>query len=69
MRTTTRSQNGFRDGVQPFTLPSGAANDRPWNHPLSIASWKITPAPAAGNGVVLKPSGRFGLLPDGVRDA
>jgi acyl-CoA reductase-like NAD-dependent aldehyde dehydrogenase len=28
----------------------------PWNFPLSIASWKVAPALAAGNGVVLKPS-------------
>ncbi|WP_301333064.1 aldehyde dehydrogenase family protein [Mycolicibacterium frederiksbergense] len=28
----------------------------PWNYPLSIATWKVAPALAAGNGVVLKPS-------------
>ncbi|WP_084262469.1 aldehyde dehydrogenase family protein [Actinomadura formosensis] len=28
----------------------------PWNFPLSIASWKIAPALAGGNGVVLKPA-------------
>lgn len=28
----------------------------PWNFPLSIASWKIAPALAAGNAVVLKPA-------------
>ncbi|OBF13727.1 aldehyde dehydrogenase family protein [Mycobacterium sp. ACS4331] len=28
----------------------------PWNFPLSIASWKVAPALAAGNAVVLKPS-------------
>ncbi|EME22661.1 aldehyde dehydrogenase family protein [Rhodococcus triatomae] len=28
----------------------------PWNYPLTIASWKIAPALAAGNAVVLKPS-------------
>jgi 1-pyrroline dehydrogenase len=28
----------------------------PWNYPLLIASWKIAPALAAGNTVVLKPS-------------
>lgn len=28
----------------------------PWNYPLSIASWKIAPALAAGNAVVLKPA-------------
>ncbi|WP_460452142.1 aldehyde dehydrogenase family protein [Alsobacter sp. SYSU BS001988] len=28
----------------------------PWNFPLSMAAWKIAPAIAAGNAVVLKPS-------------
>jgi acyl-CoA reductase-like NAD-dependent aldehyde dehydrogenase len=28
----------------------------PWNYPLSIASWKVAPALAAGNAVILKPS-------------
>jgi acyl-CoA reductase-like NAD-dependent aldehyde dehydrogenase len=28
----------------------------PWNFPLSIASWKVAPALAAGNAVILKPS-------------
>jgi acyl-CoA reductase-like NAD-dependent aldehyde dehydrogenase len=29
----------------------------PWNFPLTIASWKVGPALAAGNTVVLKPAG------------
>ena len=29
----------------------------PWNFPLTIASWKVAPALAAGNCVVLKPAG------------
>src|SRR5213596_1201273 len=28
----------------------------PWNFPLTIASWKVAPALAAGNTVVLKPA-------------
>ena len=28
----------------------------PWNYPLMMALWKIGPALAAGNTVVLKPS-------------
>jgi 4-guanidinobutyraldehyde dehydrogenase/NAD-dependent aldehyde dehydrogenase len=28
----------------------------PWNYPMIMASWKIAPALAAGNSVVLKPS-------------
>jgi gamma-glutamyl-gamma-aminobutyraldehyde dehydrogenase len=36
----------------------------PWNFPLMIAAWKIAPALAAGNSVVLKPSevASLGLL-------
>jgi acyl-CoA reductase-like NAD-dependent aldehyde dehydrogenase len=30
----------------------------PWNYPLIMAAWKIAPALAAGNSVVLKPSER-----------
>src|SRR5918999_4249771 len=28
----------------------------PWNYPLLLASWKVAPALAAGNAVILKPS-------------
>ena len=28
----------------------------PWNYPLLMASWKLAPALAAGNTIVLKPS-------------
>ena len=28
----------------------------PWNFPLVIASWKVAPALAAGNTIVLKPA-------------
>jgi betaine-aldehyde dehydrogenase len=51
----------------------------PWNFPLTIASWKVAPALAAGNAAILKPAsytpltalelGRFALeagLPEGV---
>jgi len=33
----------------------------PWNYPLIIASWKIAPALAAGNSVVLKPAEQSSL--------
>ena len=33
----------------------------PWNYPLYMAGWKIGPALAAGNTVVLKPSIRTPL--------
>uniref|UniRef100_UPI0012DAE062 aldehyde dehydrogenase family protein n=1 Tax=Mycobacterium avium TaxID=1764 RepID=UPI0012DAE062 len=32
------------------------AQGTPWNYPLNMAVWKIGPALAAGNTVVLKPS-------------
>lgn len=51
----------------------------PWNYPLMMASWKLAPALAAGNSVILKPSEKSPLsvlrlaelateagLPDGV---
>ena len=50
----------------------------PWNYPLLLAAWKVAPALAAGNAVVLKPSEETplatrrmhalvsGLLPDGL---
>ena len=28
----------------------------PWNYPLQMAMWKMLPAVAAGNTIVLKPS-------------
>jgi acyl-CoA reductase-like NAD-dependent aldehyde dehydrogenase len=28
----------------------------PWNYPLLMAAWKVAPALAAGNSVVLKPA-------------
>ncbi len=69
-------------GGQAFTVrePVGVVGlITPWNFPLTIASWKLAPALAAGNTVVLKPAEltpltalRFGELareaglPDGV---
>src|SRR5258708_10486648 len=46
-------------GGQAFTVrePVGVvALITPWNFPLTIASWKLGPALAAGNTVVLKPA-------------
>jgi acyl-CoA reductase-like NAD-dependent aldehyde dehydrogenase len=40
-----------------FREPIGVvAAITPWNFPLTIASWKVAPAPAAGNAVIHKPS-------------
>jgi betaine-aldehyde dehydrogenase len=69
-------------GGQAFTVrePMGVVGlITPWNYPLTIASWKLAPALAAGNTVVLKPAeltpltalrfaelARAAGLPDGV---
>ncbi len=69
-------------GGQAFTVrePLGVVGlITPWNFPLTIASWKLAPALAAGNTVVLKPAeltpltalrfaelARAAGLPDGV---
>ena len=47
-----------RDGVaMTFREPIGVVGlITPWNFPLNIANWKIAPALAAGNTVVLKPA-------------
>ncbi len=37
------------------------ASIAPWNYPLMMVAWKISPALAAGNAVVLKPSGQTPL--------
>ena len=47
------------DGGQAFTVrePLGVVGlIVPWNFPLTIAAWKLGPALAAGNTVVLKPA-------------
>lgn len=46
------------DGIDmTFREPIGVVGlITPWNFPLTIAAWKIAPALAAGNAVVLKPS-------------
>src|SRR4051812_17490320 len=47
------------DGGQAWTVrePLGVVGlITPWNFPLTIASWKLGPALAAGNAVVLKPA-------------
>jgi len=47
-----------RDGIAlTFREPIGVVGlITPWNFPLNIANWKIAPALAAGNTVVLKPA-------------
>jgi aldehyde dehydrogenase (NAD+) len=47
----------LRDDEMPGHVPHGVCGQIvPWNFPLLMASWKIAPALAAGNTVVLKPA-------------
>ncbi|MDP2779950.1 aminobutyraldehyde dehydrogenase [Devosia sp.] len=52
--------NGFRSSRHTSMMrrdPLGViASIAPWNYPLLMAAWKIAPAIAAGNTVVIKPS-------------
>ncbi|MET8872234.1 gamma-aminobutyraldehyde dehydrogenase [Nocardia sp. NPDC004604] len=76
-----RSAGEYVEGFTSYTRrePIGVvAQITPWNYPFLMAMWKIGPALAAGNTVVLKPSDTTpdstlvlarltrGLLPDGV---
>src|SRR5450830_1032220 len=49
----TRSDHLGMTITEPYGVIGAIA---PWNFPLVMASWKIAPALAAGNAVVLKPS-------------
>ena len=48
LRATRRSSAASRSG--------SSAQIAPWNYPLMMAIWKIGPALAAGNTIVLKPA-------------
>ncbi len=76
-----KSAGEYMDGFTSYVRrePVGViAQVTPWNYPLMMAIWKIGPAIAAGNTVVLKPSDTTpestlvlaeiskGILPDGV---
>jgi len=78
---TAAAAGEYQPGVTSFVRrqPIGVvAALAPWNYPMGVAAWKITPALMAGNTVVLKPSPetplstmRFGqlaaeVLPPGV---
>jgi betaine-aldehyde dehydrogenase len=54
-----RSAGEYMDGMTSFVRrePVGVcAQVAPWNYPMMMAVWKLAPAIAAGNTVVLKPS-------------
>ncbi|SFL43737.1 aldehyde dehydrogenase (NAD+) [Halogranum rubrum] len=54
---TTKSPSGRRKNLYIRQEPVGvAALVTPWNYPIAIPVWKLAPALAAGNTVVLKPA-------------
>jgi 5-carboxymethyl-2-hydroxymuconic-semialdehyde dehydrogenase len=64
--------NGFRSRTE--WDPSGVtAVITPWNAPLMLATWRVAPALAAGNAVILKPPEwaplTASMLADGTREA
>lgn len=54
---TVKSASGRRTNLYTRVEPVGvAALITPWNYPIAIPAWKIAPALAAGNTVVIKPA-------------
>jgi aldehyde dehydrogenase (NAD+) len=54
---TVKGASGGRDSVFTRKEPLGvAALITPWNYPIAIPAWKIAPALATGNTVVIKPA-------------
>ena len=63
-RRSTARRSVLRDNAFTFTLrqPVGVIGAIvPWNFPFLLSSWKIAPALAAGNTVVLKPASQTPL--------
>src|SRR2546421_4306257 len=54
-RATGEYMSGFTSMLRREPL-GGVGSIAPWNYPLMMAAWKIGPALAGGNTVVLKPS-------------
>ena len=54
---TVKSSSSRRTNLYTREIPVGvAALITPWNYPIAIPAWKLAPALAAGNAVVLKPA-------------
>jgi 2,5-dioxopentanoate dehydrogenase len=54
---TVKGASGLRTTLYTVDEPVGvAALITPWNYPIAIPAWKLAPALAAGNAVVLKPA-------------
>jgi aldehyde dehydrogenase (NAD+) len=54
---TVKGASGGRTSVSTRKEPLGVAGlITPWNYPIAIPAWKIAPALATGNAVVLKPA-------------
>ncbi|WP_430505717.1 aldehyde dehydrogenase family protein [Haloparvum sp. PAK95] len=56
-RGTVKAASGTDSNLYTVQEPVGvAALITPWNYPIAIPAWKLAPALAAGNAVVLKPA-------------
>ncbi|MEY7848527.1 aldehyde dehydrogenase family protein [Natrarchaeobius sp. A-rgal3] len=54
---TVKSASGPRTNLYTVDEPVGVAGlITPWNYPIAIPAWKLAPALATGNAVVLKPA-------------
>ncbi|ELZ28482.1 alpha-ketoglutarate semialdehyde dehydrogenase [Halogeometricum pallidum JCM 14848] len=54
---TVKGASGQNTNLYTREMPVGvAALVTPWNYPIAIPAWKLAPALAAGNAVVLKPA-------------
>ncbi|GAB3672061.1 2,5-dioxovalerate dehydrogenase [Halopiger thermotolerans] len=54
---TVKSASGPRTNLYTVAEPVGVAGlVTPWNYPIAIPAWKIAPALATGNAIVLKPA-------------
>jgi 2,5-dioxopentanoate dehydrogenase len=54
---TVKGASGSQTNLYTINEPVGvAALITPWNYPIAIPAWKLAPALAAGNAVVLKPA-------------
>lgn len=53
--TWVRNQSVYKNNL-PFPFGSVCGLIVPWNYPLMMLAWKISPLLAAGNTVILKPA-------------
>ncbi|WP_244857844.1 aldehyde dehydrogenase family protein [Sphingopyxis granuli] len=72
LRLHGRSLPSTRPGMEVETRPEAlgvVGLITPWNFPIAIPAWKVAPALAFGNAVVLKPAGITGAVASAMADA